>query len=149
MTICTPNDIFNSGLPISTDIREEEVSLAIKTVSQFYLKNAIGAELYAAIMQDTTHQYDDIVVGTDTIAGLRLALEHGVFAYMLYDSIRLTRYSSVVKSSDESEQPRRDDILALCKHHWEIFAVFVDEVLNYLQIEKPKRTNNLIFNELG
>lgn len=149
MNICSVNDILNCGLPLSTDIRDEEIALAIKTVSMYYLKDALGSELYASIISDTTHQYDDIVVGTDTIAGLRLALEHGVFAYMLYDSIRLTRYSSVVKSSDESEQPRRDDILALCKHHWEIFAVFVDEVLNYLQIEKPKRTNNLIFNELG
>lgn len=148
MTICTPNDIFNSGLPISTDIREEEVSLAIKTVSQFYLKNAIGAELYAAIMQDTTHQYDDIVVGTDTIAGLRLALEHGVFAYLLYDTIRATRYGSVAKRSDESENPKREDILALSKHHWEICEVFVREVAESLQIEMPKGANNFIFNEL-
>ena len=148
MTICTPNDIFNSGLPISTDIREEEVSLAIKTVSQFYLKNAIGAELYAAIMQDTTHQYDDIVLGTDTLAGLRLALEHGVFAYLLYDTIRATRYGSVAKRSDESENPKREDILALSKHHWEICEVFVREVAESLQIEMPKGTNNFIFNEL-
>ena len=148
MTICTPNDIFNSGLPISTDIREEEVSLAIKTVSQFYLKNAIGAELYAAIMQDTTHQYDDIVLGTDTLAGLRLALEHGVFAYLLYDTIRATRYGGVAKRSDESENPKREDILALSKHHWEICEVFVREVAESLQIEMPKGTNNFIFNEL-
>lgn len=148
MTICTPTDIFNCGLPIASDITEQEVTLAITTVSKFYLKNAIGADLYAAIMQDTEHQYDDIVNGTDTLGGLKLALEHGVFAYMLYDTIRATRYGSVAKRSDESENPKREDVLTLCKHHWEICEAFVREVAESLQIEMPKGTNNFIFNEL-
>lgn len=148
MTICSVTDILNCGLPISADIREEEISLAIKTVSQFYLKNAIGSDLYAAICADTTHQYDDIVLGTDTIGGLRLALEHGVFAYILYDTIRATRYGSVTKESSESGNPKREDVLALCKHHWEICNAFVMEVAESLQIEMQKTANNFIFNEL-
>lgn len=148
MTIVTPSDVINSGLPISSDITEQEVSLAINTVSQFYLKNVLGADLYADIMQDTEHQYDDIVIGNDRIAGLRLAMEHGVFAYLIYDSIRLTRYGSVRKESDESQNPKIDEILSLAKHHWEICMAFVREIAESLQIEMPKGANNFIFNEL-
>lgn len=139
---------MDCGLPISSDISEREIEYAIKTVEQFYLKPMLGAELYADIDTDTTHQYDDIIHGTSELAGLEMAISHLVFGYLIYDNTRLTRYSSVVKDSDESDNPSREDLLAISKHHWEIGMVFVREVLKFLQIETPKTCSNMIFSEL-
>lgn len=146
--ILTPTYFLDCGLPLSSDISEQEVSLAIKTFEQFSLKSLIGSETYAAICANDEHEYDDVIHGTDTIAGLELAIAHGVFAEMLYDMMRLTRYSSVVKRSDESEAPKRDDILALAKQHSEISLAFILEVCDFLQIEPNKNHNSFIFNEL-
>lgn len=146
--ICSAQYIIDSGLPISSDISDREIEYACRTVEQFYVKPMLGSELYSDIVSDTTHQYDDIVNGTDEVAGLELAISHLVFAYLAYDNTRITRYTSVVKDSDESENPSREDLLAVAKHHWEIGMVFVREVLEFLQIEIPKSYNNMIFSEL-
>ena len=146
--ICTSQFLIDCGLPISNDISEREIEYAIRTVEQFYVKPMIGSELYSDIVSDTTHQYDDIIHGTSELAGLELGISHLVFGYMIYDNTRLTRYSSVVKDSDESTKPSREDLLAVAKHHWEIGCSFVIEVCRFLQIETPKANNNLIFSEL-
>lgn len=146
--ICSEEYIVNCGLPISSDITAQEIEYAIRTVEQFYLKPMIGSELYVDIDTDTTHQYDDIIHGTSELAGLELAIGHLVFGYMIFDNTRLTRYSSVVKDSDESTKPSREDLLAVAKHHWEIGCSFVIEVCEFLQIETQKAKNNLIFSEL-
>ena len=145
--ILTPTYSLNCGLPISSDISDNEIELAIKTCEQFYVKPRLGADKYADIVENPT-QYADIIHGTNAVCGLELMETHLVFSYILYDTIRATRYGSVTKRSDESENPKREDVLALCKHHWEICEAFVREVAESLQIEMPKGTNNFIFNEL-
>lgn len=146
--ILSVNDYLNIGLPLSSDISESECELAIKTFEQFSLKSIIGTELYTAIVGDTIHEYDDIVNGTDAVAGLKLAIAHGVFASMLYDSIRLTRYGSVAKRSDESENPKRDDILAVAKQHAEISLAFIYEVCEFADVKPNRDHNSFIFTEL-
>lgn len=146
--ICTSQFLIDCGLPISNDISEREIEYAIRTVEQFYVKPMLGSELYSCIVSDAAHQYDGIIHGTSELAGLELAISHLVFGYMIYDNTRLTRYSSVVKDSDESTKPSREDLLAVAKHHWEIGCSFVIEVCKFLQIETPKSSNNLIFSEL-
>lgn len=145
--ILTPTYFMDSGIPVSSDISESEVTLAIKTCEQFYVKPRLGADKYADIVENPT-QYADIINGTDTLCGLKLMETHLVFAYMLYDMMRLTRYSSVVKRSDESEAPKRDDILALAKHHYEIAEAFMVEIAESLQIKIEPHYNNFIFGEL-
>ena len=146
--ICSATYLMDCGLPISSDISERELEYATRTVEQFYVKPMLGGELYADIDTNTTHQYDDIIHGTSELAGLELAISHLTFAYLIYDNTRLTRYSSVVKDSDESENQSREDLLAISKHHWEIGCSFVIEVCKFLQIKAPKSYNNMIFSEL-
>lgn len=145
--ILTPTYFMDSGIPVSSDISESEVTLAIKTCEQFYVKPRLGADKYADIVENPT-EYAEIINGTDTLCGLKLMETHLVFAYMLYDMMRLTRYSSVVKRSDESEAPKRDDILALAKHHYEIAEAFMVEIAESLQIKIEPHYNNFIFGEL-
>lgn len=143
----TPTYFIDSGVPVSSDISETEVSLAIKTCEQFYVKPRLGADKYADMLSNPT-QYADIINGNDTIGGIKLMETHLVYSYMLYEMMRLTRYSSVVKRSDESEAPKREDILALCKHHYEIADVLMREIMNSLQIKIEPYYNSFIFGEL-
>lgn len=145
--ILTPTYFLDSGLPLSSDISVDEVELAIKTCEQFYVKPRLGADKYADIVENPT-QYAEIINGTDTLCGLKLMETHLVYAYMLYEMMRLTRYSSVVKRSDESDSPKREDILALAKHHYEIAEAFMVEIAESLQIKIEPHYNNFIFGEL-
>ncbi len=145
--ILTPTYFLNCGLPISSDISDNEIELAIKTCEQFYVKPRLGADKYADIVENP-EQYSDIIHGTNAVCGLELMETHLVFSYILYDTIRATRYGSVTKRSDESENPKREDILALAKHHYEIAEAFMVEIMNSLQIKIEPHYNSFIFNEL-
>ena len=140
---------LESGLPTSDDIREDEVTLAIRTVEQAVVKPRLGADLYSAILSDDSHQYDEAVDGSDEVAGLKLAELHLVFGYMLYDRTRLVRYSSVVKNDEHSENPSRADVLAAAKNHWEIGWMFLENVCEFLAVPKAvMECNNLIMGEM-
>lgn len=139
---------LESGLPVSDDIREEEVALAIRTVEHAVVKERLTPEVYSAILS-APDSYEDALDGTDEVAGLKLAELHLAFAYLLYDRTRLVRYASVVKNDEHSENPSRHDVLASAKNHWEIGLQFIDEVCKLLEVHPSKETrNDLIFNEL-
>ena len=146
MTI-TATEFMNSGLGVSTDITDPEIEMAIKTVEQFYVKPVFGDETWSNICQHPA-SYAEMISGTDTLAGLKAAEYHLVFAYMLYDNVRLTRYASVIKNDEHSNEPSREDLLKAAAYHWEIGSTFVLECSKFIGIEKPKQLNNLIFNEL-
>lgn len=147
--IITAQYFLESGLPTSDDIREDEVTLAIRTVEQAVVKPRLSPELYAAILADDSHQYDEAVDGSDEVAGLKLAELHLVFAYMIYDKVRLVRYSSVIKNDEHSIDPSMRDTLAAAKSHWEIGWMFLENVCEFLAVPKAVMDcNNLIFGEL-
>ena len=144
--VITATEFMNSGMPVSTDITDAEIEMAIKTVEQMYVKQMFG-EIWPDIVQHPA-SYNELINGTDTMAGLKMAEHHLVFAYMIYDDMRLTRYHAVVKNDEHSENPGRDELLSIAKHHWEIGMTFVDECANYAGVKKEHRYNNLIFSEL-
>lgn len=139
---------FNCGLPTSTDISEQEVMFSIKTIEQYYIKPRLGAELYADIVANPDNHTDEIE-GTNTMSGLKTAIEHLVYAYMLWDRTRLTRYTSVIKNDERSIEPTPEALFQICKAHWEIGEAFTLEVCKFLQAPEPKHPlNNLVFGEL-
>lgn len=145
--IITAQGFFDCGLPVSTDITEQEVTFAITSVEQFYVVPRIGGLKWAQLIEHPT-DYDTAINGGTTLAGLKIAEYHLVFAYLLYDKMRLTRYSSVIKNDEHSTDPSREDVLEISKFHWEQGEVFLRDVLKYLQIEDKGCKNNLLFNEL-
>lgn len=145
--LITSDEFLYSGLPVSTDITADEIEMAIRTVEQFYVKQWFG-DIWPDIVANIDDEYTDIIEGTDTLAGLKMAEYHLTFGYMLYDTMRLTRYHAVIKNDEHSDNPSHEDMLALAKQHWEIGEQFVKEIANYLEIDVAKALNNLIFNEL-
>lgn len=129
--LITADDFLNSGLPVSDDIRHEEVEFAISTVERNYIKPFIGEELYAEIVANPL-EYESLLDETDTTNGIRHAECEMVFAWMLYDRMRLTRYTTVVKDDEHSENPSKDEIMDLCSTHWEIgLTAVIDALTTY------------------
>jgi hypothetical protein len=139
---------LDCGLPTSNDISTQEVEFGIRSVELYIVKPILGAETYANIVEDPV-TYADAIDGTNTVAGLKTAIEHLVYAYLLWDRSRLTRYTSVIKNDEHSTEPKPEDLYQICKAHWEIGIAFLNEICEFLQIPAPNHPlNNLIFGEL-
>lgn len=138
---------FNSGLPTSTDMSGQEVTFAIKTVELYIVKLILGAETYANIV-DYPVTYEDAINGTNTIAGITTAIEHLVYAYLLWDRTRLTRYTTVIKNDEHSTEPTPEALFQICKAHYEIGIAFLLEVCEFLDLTPNPIRNNLVFGEL-
>lgn len=145
--ILTAQEFLDSGLPIASDITETEAAMSINTVEQFYMRPRIGDLKWADMVTNPT-EYETAIEGGVTLAGLKQAEMHLVYAWCLYDRYRVTRYTTVVKNDEHSADPSKDEIMDVAKQHWEIGEVFVRELLKYLQIKDNGCRNNLIFDEL-
>lgn len=137
---------MDSGMPVSSDITDSEIEMAIRTVEQMYVKQLFGG-LWEDMLQNP-ETYAEIINGSDTVAGLKMAEYHLVFAYMIWDDMRLTRYHAVVKNDEHSDNPRREDLMAVAKNHWEIGMAFALECAKSAGIKVERNINNLVFSEL-
>ena len=131
--LITPNELINSGVPMSDDIREEEITFAIQTVEATYLKPLITPDYYATLNTSTLSDDDYCVLnGDESIMGIKSALYHLVWAYLTYDRFRLTRYTTVIKDDEHSDNPSKDEIMDLCSTHWEIgLTAVIDALTTY------------------
>jgi len=143
--IITTDEFFNCGLPVSDDITSAEVEFAVNTVEQYFLYPYLK-ELLSDIIENPT-QYEDVLEAAD---GLKQALYHLTFAYLIYDKIRLTRYSSVIKNDEHSTDPAFSQVRDIASTHWEIGTSFLLRDCEKLEIDiKKVKRNDLIFNELS
>lgn len=145
--IITAQEFFDSGIPVASDIAENEVTFAISTVEQMYMRPRIGNEKWADMAANPGNYYIELNGGV-TVPGLKAAMYHLVMAYMMYDKIRLTRYTPVMKNDEHSTEPSISEIKAIASQHWEIGECFAKDVLDYMQIKDNGCRNNLIFDEL-
>lgn len=121
MALLSVTEFVDSGLRVSDDIRDAEIQLAIDTCEKTYIRPLITKEYYTALVTSSLSDDDyDVVNGNDDIMGLKMAIAHCVFSYLLYDRIQLTRYSAVIKDDEHSSDPSEDDVMSVCSNHWEI-----------------------------
>ena len=144
--LITPTEFFNCGLPVSDDITTAEVDFAVNTVEQYFIVPFLG-DLFGEILDcESGSTYWDILNAPD---GLKMAMFHLTFAYLVYDKIRLTRYSSVIKNDEHSTDPSFADVKKISNLHWEIGFSFLLKICEKLSIDtKAIQRNDLIFNEL-
>lgn len=152
--LITVEEFLNSGMPVSTDISYEEVQQAIETVEEFHSKYRLGDHLYISLLEEPESEQNRVLlnggtIGERHIAGMKQALFHGVFAFMLVDSIRLTRYASIEKDSEYSKNTSETDRVESARRHWEIYEAFVLEIQEVMNINSEHNNkNNLIFDSL-
>lgn len=147
------SEFLASGMPVSDDISQYEVEAAISVVEEFYLVPRITDENYIDLSTNPTTGDNPIILGGGNIdnkhyAGLKKALYHMVFAYMLVDGYRLTRYSAVEKTSEFSKSVDPEDLNHTARMHWDIAIVYVQEIQKLYGIDPSHNDTNNLFETL-
>lgn len=154
--LITIDEFLNSGLPVSEDIRIATVENAIKTAEIFWLKNLISDENYIDLIENPETELNYTLLeggsvtsprGTKYVAGIKAALHHYVFALILNDNLRATRYGSVEKDSEYSKLADAQDIEIIAREHVEIAESFVDDLLEFFDTNCLKCRQD-VFNKL-
>lgn len=140
--ILTSTEFLASGLPVASDIATEDIENCIFTIEEFYLKPRITTENYIDLLANPTEETNAILISGGTMtdeslrfAGLKKAISYLTFAYMMANNYRVTRYSTVEKTSEYSRSVSRADILDMARMNWEIGEQFVREVTDFYEIE--------------
>lgn len=148
--LITANQFLDSGLRVSNDISTSEVEFAIRTVEQFYLKPALTDTNYIELDTNPTTEPNKTLIEGGVIdgvvyAGLSMAECHLVYAYLMTEQQRITRYSTMDKTSEFSKNTDRDDILEQARVHWNIGMSFVAEVQEYFGLDATHNNKNSLF----
>lgn len=148
--LLTYTEFLDSGLRVSSDISQSEIEFSIKTVEHFYLKKVIGDSNYQNLNntpQDPTNKIllEGGVIDGKSYAGLKLGECHLVYAYLMTEQQRVTRYSTVNKDSEFSKNTDREDILEQGRLHWNLGVDFINEVAEYYGIDTTHNNKNSLF----
>lgn len=150
MALIAVQTFLNSGIRVSSDITEQEITFAINTVEQFYVKNALTQEHYNDLIANPNTPTNRTLLRGGTLdgvtyAGLMNAEYHLVYAYLMTDTQRITRYSTMEKNSEFSKNSDREDILQQARVHWDIGMAFVKEVMKYYNLDTTHNKGNNLF----
>lgn len=148
--LITVEDFIDSGLKISNDVSDKEISFAIKTIEYFYLKERLTDANYISLSTNPTESINYILLNGGVIddkvyGGLKYALCHLVYAYLMSENMRITRYSTVEKKSEFSNNSQREDILEQARMHMSIGDAAVREVMDYYQLDSTHNIQNNLF----
>jgi len=147
-------EFLNSGLPVSDDISSYEVEEAITMIEEFYIKPRLGDTLMNALEDydeehPTEEPYDIIINGGrlddgTRIAGIKKAEKYLVFAWMMVNLNRITRFSTVEKDSEYSKSADSEKFEQQARLNWEIGEKFIKEITDYYQIKWDLKFPNLL-----
>lgn len=148
--ILTANDVLNSGFAISDDISVEVINKNIMTAELFWLKPQITDESYIDLLDNpTTEEHVVILNGGEIegkyVAGLKFALINYVYALILVDSLRVTRYGTVEKTSEYSAVAPIDKVQFKAEFHAEIAQMYLQDLDFYFELTNVR---NDLFNKL-
>lgn len=153
MNIITVQGFLDSGLKVSSDITDKEITMAIQTVEQFYTKNALTQAHYNDLLNNPSTEPNRTLLRGGTIdgityAGIMQAEYQLTYAYLLTENMRITRYSTIEKNSEFSKNSDREDILQQARVHWDIGEAFVKEVMKYYGLDTTHNKENNLFNTI-
>lgn len=148
--IITVNDILNSGLPISDDIRASEIENAIEVSEFFWLKSLIGDEKYIDLNNDPISDENYLllhggVYENKYLAGIKRALINYTFSYLILNNIRATRFGSVYKTDEFSENANTNNLQFNSRYYREIAEAYIRELDGIIEIKQGNDTNRLLY----
>ena len=150
--LLSTTEFLDCGLPVASDISTDDVQMAITTIEHFYVKPRLGDKNYTELLSNPTDETNAILLSGGAIddvyyAGIKKAECYLVFAFMMVNNYRVTRYSTVEKNSEYSSTVSRENLQDMAKMNWEIGEQFFREIMSYYDIE-PDLTLPNIFSTL-
>ena len=144
--IMTIDDLLNSGLDVSEEIASEKLALAIGTAENFMVKPRLGG-LYDSIVNDPDG-YDNLINGgawtvnteytttTYQLTGLKYAILHLAYAFLLRQNIGATTFGSVMKKDDYSVNAAESELHNLARFHTTVGMAYLDEIMDAYGLDK-------------
>lgn len=131
--IITANDLLSMGFRVSVD--EDTIGRAIQDAELFYVKSVIGNAnyiTYTGTVEQGTNEYIYLnggVVNGVHYAGLKLAVAHIAYAYLLRMNVNSTNFGSVRKYDENSSNIDEELLYSTTKHHFTIGKSYLRELL--------------------
>lgn len=146
--ILTTQEFENMGFPISNDIDTSRIKLAIDTVEGTCIKDALTNEHYLDLVNNPTSATNYILLNGGTIddiyyLGLKKAIGYISFAWLMSSSYQVTRYGTVLKRSEFSDNKvsiDEDDLNVATRRYLEVGIRLLKEIMNYYNLNT---TNNI------
>lgn len=148
--LITFEDVINSGLPISDDIATNEIENAIEVSEFFWLKSLIGDEKYIDLNNDPTSDENYLLIQGGVyenkyLAGIKRALINYTFSYLILNNIRATRFGSVYKTDEFSENVNPNNLQFNSRYYREIAEAYIRELDGIITIKQGNDTNRLLY----
>ena len=148
--LITVQEFLDSGLRLSSDVTEKEIEFAISTCENFYVKNRLTQDHYNDLLNNQTTEPNKTLLNGGTIdgityAGVMTAEYHLVYAYLMTENMRITRYSTMEKNSEFSKNSNREDILEQARMHWNVGISFLNEIMEYYGLDTTHNNGNSLF----
>lgn len=154
-TLLSANEFLASGMPVSDDLRSEEVQAAIQSVEYTYIKEALTDEIYIELLEAATplDEETDVILNGGIIddkayLGLKFAICNMVWAFRAMDVIRITRYSTVEKESEFSSRADLEQLNNQARVRWELGQAAVAEICAFYDLPDPSNHINGFLNTL-
>lgn len=156
MSILTSQEFIDMGFPISNDIDTSRIQLAISTVEGTCVKNALTNEHYLDLMNNPSSATNYILLNGGTIddayyLGLKVAIGYMAFAWLMSSSYQVTRYGTVLKRSEFSDNKvsiDEDDLNIATRRYLEVGIGLLKEIMKYYELDTTKNIDTLGLNTI-
>jgi len=154
--ILSIQEFEDMGFPISDDIATERLKLAITTVEGTCIKNALTNEHYLDLVNNPTSATNYILLNGGTIddvyyLGLKVAIGYIAFAWLMASSYQVTRYGTVLKRSEFSDNKiniNEDDLNVATRRYLEVGIGLVKEIMKFYELDTTKNIDSLGLNTI-
>lgn len=146
--ITTTNELLNSGLPVSDEVDNAKLQMALHTAENYIVRPRLTNERYIGI-EENPEEYAAILNGgkllegdiTYYFSGLKAAIHHLAYALLMRDNLNATSFGTVTKKDDYSEVSAEERLRTVVMYHTEIGLAYLKEIEQYFGIDN--KLNNL------
>lgn len=151
--ILTVEDLIDSGLKVSVDSKNAQ--LAIEDAELFYVKSVLGDSNYIHFNEPVEEGSDDWkiihggVVNDIFVPGLKKAISHIAFAFLLRMNVNAVRFGTVKKDDNNSSNVDETTIYSTAKHHFTIGKAYLKNTCQLIPGSSFKNANGCQFDEFN
>lgn len=151
--ILTVEEFIDSGLKVSVD--NKNAQQAIEDAELFYVKSVLGDSNYIhfnePVIEGTPDYYivNGGIVNDIFVPGLKRAISHIAFAFLIRMNINAVRFGTVKKDDQNSSNADETTIYNTAKHHFTIGKAYLKNTCQVISGANFKNAPGLAFNEFN
>lgn len=149
--ILTTEYLQETGLKLSVD--DSVANKAIEDAELFYVKSVIGDDNYIRLLNEPVPESIDYAILNGGVyegkyyAGLKRAIAHIAYAFLLRMNVNAVRFGTVRKYDENSSNVDERLLYSTSKHHFTIGKAYLKEVTSIMVGCDWKNANGCQFDE--